>query len=91
MKDKKAEEQKGVGFNLNLDATPILYTDTVRLTTNQMGVVLSFGQSVDTTNQARIVSRIGMSREHAKIFLQELGTLLAMTQGNVQTGEKKGN
>lgn len=91
MKDKKSEEQNGINFNLNLETTPVLYTDNVRLTTNQMGVVLGFGQTVDTSNQVRIVTRIGMSREHAKLFLKELSTLLAMTQGNLTTGEVKKN
>ncbi len=88
MVDKKSGEQQHVNFSINVDTTPILYTDTVRLTTNPMGVVLGFGQTLDTTNQVKIVARIGMSREHAKVFLKELGTLLAMTQGNAQTGDK---
>ena len=91
MKDKKTEEQKGINFNLNIETTPVLYTDNVRLTTNQMGVVLGFGQTVDTSNQVRIVTRIGMSREHAAVLLKELSTLLAMTQGNLTTGEIKKN
>jgi len=85
MKNKK-EENQNINFNLNVEATPILYTDNVRLTTNQMGVVMGFGQIVDTSSQVRIVSRIGMSREHAKQFLNELSKLLAMTQGDLQTG-----
>jgi len=42
-------------------------------------------QRVGPTNQARIVSRIGMSREHAKKFSQELSKLLALTE----TGRQK--
>lgn len=91
MADKKTEDAHEIGFNLNVETTPVLYTDNVRLTTSPMGVVLAFGQTVDTTNQVKIVSRIGMSREHAQIFLNELSKLLALTQGNRQTGEKPKN
>lgn len=89
--DENNSKKNEIGLAMNLDTTPVLYTDNVRLTTNRMGVVLGFGQSIDTTNQIRIVSRIGMSREHAKILLKELGSLLAMTEGDLQTNSKRKN
>jgi len=86
--DKKNEKQN-LSVNINLDTTPILYTDNIFMTTNEDGVVLDVGQKIGpSSNQLRIVSRIGMSREHAKKFLKELGNLLAMTEGKKQTGEK---
>lgn len=85
--DKKNQKQN-VSINLNLDTTPILYTDNIFMTTNEDGLVLDVGQKIGVTDQLRIVSRIGMSREHAKKFLKELGNLLAMTEGKKQTGEK---
>ena len=88
MEDKGKKGNPGFDFNINLDNTPILYTDQVRLTTNTSGIVLGFGQILDTTNKVQIVARVGMSREHAKLFLNELGKLLAMTQGDLQTGNK---
>lgn len=78
-----------VQINVNLDTTPILYTDNILLTTNEDGVVLDICQKLGPSNQIRIVSRIGMSRNHAKKFLKELGNLLALTEGQGQTGEKK--
>ena len=91
MADKKEEihvhQQPGVQINMNLDTTPILYTDNMLLTTNEDGIVIDIGQKVVTTNQLRIVARIGMSRTHAKKFLAELGKLLAMTEGSKQTGD----
>lgn len=83
------QNDQEVQININLDTTPVLYTDNVLMSTNEDGLVLDFGQKLGTTNQLRIVSRIGMSREHAKKFLKELGNLLAMTEGQKQTGEKK--
>lgn len=83
---EKKEEQFSI--NVNLDTTPILYTDNIFMVSNEDGLVFDVGQKLGTTNQIRIVARIGMSRNHAKKFLKELGNLLAMTEGKVQTGEK---
>jgi hypothetical protein len=83
------ENKQEVQVNVNLDTTPVLYTDHVFMATNEDGLVMDFGQKLGTTNQLRIVSRIGMSREHAKKLLKELGNLLAMTEGQKQTGEKQ--
>ncbi|EKE12442.1 MAG: hypothetical protein ACD_13C00219G0012 [uncultured bacterium] len=88
MDDQKEKNQKNAQqVNLNLDSTPILYTDNVLMTTNSDGVVLDIAQRVGSTNQVRIVSRVGMSREHAKKLVNELGKLLAMTDGKIQTGK----
>lgn len=88
-----AEEKpkKDLAININLDTTPVFYTDNILMNTNEDGVVLNFGQMLGPTNQLRIVARVGMSRNHAKKFLQEFGKLLAMTEGQSQTGEKKKN
>jgi hypothetical protein len=84
MKDKKIVDNQ---INVNLDTTPILYTDNVFMTANPDGVVLDIGQKLGTTNQVRIVTRVGMSRDHAKKLVNELGKLLAMSEGKIQTGK----
>ncbi len=86
-KKLRQENQQEVSININLDTTPILYTDNVFMTTNEDGVVLDACQKLGTTNQLRVVARIGMSRNHAKKLLKEMGNLLAMTEGKSQTGE----
>ena len=83
------QKKQPVSVNVNLDTTPILYTDNVFITVNEDGVVLDVCQKLVNAQQLRIVSRVGMSRNHAKKFLNELGKLLAMTEGHIQTGEKK--
>lgn len=80
-----------VGINLNLDTTPIFYTDTIYMTTNEDGLVLDVAQKIANTNQVRIVSRIGMSRNHAKKFIRELEKLMELTEGKMQTGDKGKN
>jgi hypothetical protein len=88
MKDEKGKtKQEGQQVNLNLDTTPILYTDSIFMTTNPDGLVLDIGQRVASTNQVRIVSRVGMSRDHAKKFVNELAKLLTMSEGKIQTGK----
>lgn len=90
--DKDVKEiQQQMAVDVNLDTTPILYTDNVFMATNPDGLVLDFGQRLSNTNQMRIVSRIGMSREHAKKIVAELGKLLVITEGHGQTGEGKKN
>lgn len=86
MDEKKKEEN--LQININLDTTPIIYTDNVIITVNPDGVVLDVTQRLANTNQVRVVSRVGMSREHAKKFLAEFGKLLVITEGQVKTGEK---
>jgi hypothetical protein len=73
--------------SVNLDNTPILYTDNIHITTNEDGVVLNVMQKLATSNQIRIVARVGMSRVHAKKFLTEMSRLLALTEGKSGTGE----
>ena len=82
MAKTKSQKSGGqVSVSINLDTTPVLYTDNIHITTNPNGVTLDVIQRVGPTSQARIVSRVGMSREHAKTFAQELSRLLALTEG----------
>lgn len=83
MDEKKKQE---LAVNINLDTTPILYTDNVIITVNPDGVVLDITQRLANTNQVRVVARAGMSREQAKKFTTELGKILALTEGQVKTG-----
>lgn len=86
---QQQQDQQGLQVNINLDTTPILYTDNILMTTNEDGIVFDICQKLGPSNQIRIVSRIGMSRSHAKKFLKEMGSLLALTEGKGQTGETK--
>lgn len=87
MADDKIKNQE-MAVNINLDNTPIYYTDSVYITANPDGVVFDVLQKLGNTNQARIVSRVGMSREHAKKFAAELSKLLVITEGHAKTGNK---
>ena len=49
-----------------LSELKVTYTDLVHISVNNFGVVLNFMQNVGPHNQPMVVSRLGMSKEHAK-------------------------
>lgn len=75
---------------------PILYCDSVFVSSNQFGVVMDFVQAgfgaTTTANkqQLNVVSRVGMSREHAKVMLETLLKNLEMS-AEAESIAKKGN
>lgn len=81
-------KQQQLEVNVNLDTTPVLFTDSINMTANNDGVVLDVMQRLGNTDKVRIVARIGMSREHAKKFVDSLGKLLLRTDGVSITGDK---
>jgi hypothetical protein len=48
----------------------------VHVTVNNFGVVLSFMQNIGPHNQPIVVSRLGMSKEHAKSVVDVLSRTL---------------
>lgn len=82
------KNKKDLNVNMNPHTTPVLYTDSVFMSTNEDGVVLDICQKVGSSNQLHVISRIGMSRVHAKKFVKKLSELLALTEGHSQTGNK---
>lgn len=91
--DKKSGESvvQGANINVNLDTTPILYTDNVLISVNEAGVVLDFCQQLISTNQVRVVARIGLSRQHSKKFSDQLEAMIKVAEGQAQSSEKKLN
>lgn len=74
------KKEKKVQINLNPAHTPVLYTDTIFMNVNDDGVTLDMGQKVGKGEQLTIVTRVGMSREHAKKFVKKLSELLALSE-----------
>ncbi len=81
-------DKPNVQVSLNSDTTPILYTDNINMVANNDGVTLNVMQRIGSKNQVRIVARVGMSREHAKKFVEKLGQLLLKSEGQIVTGNK---
>lgn len=87
-KNGEVKKQKNqVQVSVNLDTTPVLYTDNINMNVNPDGVVFNVMQRLGPTNQVRIVARIGLSREHAKKFVDKLGKLLLKSEGEIVTGK----
>ncbi len=86
----KDKQKKSINVSFNPDSTPILYTDNINMDINDSGVVLNVMQRTGPV-QARIVTRVGMSREHAKKFASKLSELLLLSEGKLQTGKDKLN
>jgi hypothetical protein len=85
---KDQNKKNELQVSINLDSTPVLYTDNINMTVNPDGVVMDVMQRLGPTNQNRIVARIGMSREHAKKFLDKLGEMLLKSEGKAVSGKK---
>lgn len=86
MPNTKQEEQK---IQVALPNIPILYTDMIFMNVNEDGVVVDVCQKGGQPNQYQVVSRIGMSKEHAKKFAKKLGEILALTTAHTHTTEKE--
>jgi hypothetical protein len=91
MADSSKTEANQMQVSINLDTTPILYTDGIQMTANEDGVVLDILQRVGNSSQQRAVARIGMSIEHAKKVAQMLGQFVVNPQGMKSTGSKSIN
>lgn len=72
------DDAKQLNVNVPSDK-PILYTDRVHVVSNGYGVVLNFIQGVGPNGPAQVVSRVGMSHEHAKSVLEVLQKSLDKT------------
>ncbi|OGE44500.1 hypothetical protein A3B45_05110 [Candidatus Daviesbacteria bacterium RIFCSPLOWO2_01_FULL_39_12] len=76
-------------LNVNFDSTPVFYTDNINVTANEDGVVFDVMQRLMSTNNIRIVARIGMSREHAKKLVTILEATIKSAESAMQSAEKK--
>lgn len=57
------------------------YTDLLHVSVNNYGVVLNFMQNIGPNNQPFVVSRLGMSKEHAQSVVDVLSRTLAASDG----------
>lgn len=58
----------------------IQYTDMVHIMVNNYGVVMNFMQGAGPNNQPIVVSRVGMSKEHAQSILELLKQTLEQSK-----------
>lgn len=85
---KKTPKPKSYNLNLDPIRTPVLYADSVYIKSSKNGLVLDFAQQVGTTDQFNVVSRVGLSKEHAHDLIDHLEALLRVEGvGNTQKSE----
>ena len=87
MAKQDQNDQPQLNINLNPETTKIVYTDMIYINVNEDGATLDVCQKVGPNNQFYVVSRIGMSREHAKKLVTELSKNLALTQSQSKTND----
>lgn len=64
--DERLDDLIGQSAVLPMAELKASYTDMVHVSVNNFGVTLSFLQNIGPQNQPVVVSRLGMSREHAE-------------------------
>lgn len=62
----------------------VIYTDMAHAMVNNHGVVINFMQSCGPNNQPLVVSRLGMSREHAQSLLELLQATLTQQEPEIE-------
>lgn len=67
----------------------IVYTDMVQVMVNNYGVIMNFMQGAGPQNQPLAVSRVGMSKEHAKSILELLRATLEQAENEDAQAQKQ--
>lgn len=85
MENKK--EIKG-NININLDTTPILFTDMIIWNISKDEIVLNFASKIfGKQEQIKIVARVGTSKEFFKKFIKDIEKNIVMSEVQGQTGK----
>lgn len=79
--EKKDKKEEQFGVSLPESKADVLFSDAAMVTSSPFGVVIDFGQKVGPTNNVRIVSRIGLSREHVEKLLEVLKNHIMLPKG----------
>lgn len=87
MADTKKPNQSNI--SISGANVPILYTDIVFMNANEDGVVIDIAQKNGDPSQYQIVTRVGMSREHAKKLAKKLSEILALTTAHTHTTKEE--
>jgi len=59
---------------------PILFTDGLQVSANKYGVIINFLQGIDANGIPQTISRLGMSREHAKTIVEVIQKTLELSE-----------
>lgn len=87
--DNPNQAQQKSNINLNMDNTPLYFTDFIIWNINKNEVVLNFGSKILGQNQIKVVARVGTSKEFFKQFLKDIEKKLMLSEVQGQTGKAK--
>ncbi len=61
---------------------PILFTDGLQVSANKFGVIINFLQGLSADGKPVTISRLGMSRDHAKTIVEVIQKTLDLSKDN---------
>lgn len=67
-------------INMLANDGPILFTDGLQVSANKYGVIINFLQGIDANGAPQTISRLGMSREHARTIIEVLKKTLELSE-----------
>lgn len=70
--DKNQDDKQQVNFNIDPNKTPVFFTDSYLISSNENTVTLGFAQAVNDGSQQNIIARVAMPLPQAKAFLATL-------------------
>lgn len=86
-------DEQGNPQQMTVGVTPhdarIVYTDMIQVMVNNYGVIINFLQGAGPSNQPLAVSRVGMSKEHARSVLEVLQKTLDQSDNPQQPKQLK--
>jgi len=84
------ENKQAQGQQINVpNNLPVLFSDSIGVTSSPFGLVFDFGQRVGPTNQVNIVARVGLSKEHGEALLKVLSEKIKEMQLLTKKGDRK--
>ncbi len=78
--DDEGEAKKSQSIAINPADLRIVYTDMLQVMVNNYGVIINFMQGAGPNGAPLAVSRIGMSKEHARSVIEVLKTTLEQSE-----------
>ncbi len=73
-------------INLNIDTTPVLYSDHITWGIQEDMIVLNFGQTIMNTNQIKIVSRISLGKKFFRKVIEDIGKKIVLSEFQGESG-----
>ncbi len=80
-------KEESQNIQVNVPNIPVLYTDMIFMNVNEDGVIIDVCQKAGAPNQYQVVSRIGMSKDHAKKFVKKFSEILVLTTAHSKSSE----